>query len=549
RIPTLCFYKDLCAAGACRICLVELEGADRLVAACNTTAENGMVIRSNSPRVQNTRRVNLELILADHNSNCPYCSRNMNCSLQRIARMMNIQDTPYENNIQSGDWPADHPLIKDISKCIYCMRCVAVCHDIQSLSVWDLVGTASNLKVDIRNGKSIHEVKNCALCGQCITHCPVGALAVRDDTDKVVSALNDPDKIVMFQIAPAIRTAWGEPFGLSKELMTVGRMVAAVRALGADYVFDTSFSADLTVMEEGSEFLERLKNRDQFKWPMFTSCCPGWVRFIKSQYPDMIDHLSTTKSPQQMLGVAAKTWFAQYKNIDPNKIFMVSIMPCIAKKHESALPNINGSQAGLDVDAVITNRELARLISEYNVNLKKLEEEDFDDLLGERTGAGELFGSTGGVMEAALRSVHYFMTGKNPDPDAYKVVRGVFGWRDRREATLEIGGVTIRAAIVSGLANARELIEEVRNGTSSFDFVEIMTCPGGCAGGGGQPITDGVEMALERLQKLYLLDKKATLRFSHENTAVQKAYAEYFEKPLSHVSHKLLHTNHKEWDL
>ena len=548
HIPTLCYYKELCAAGACRLCLVEIDGIDRLAAACNTTAESGMNIRTNSLRVQDARKTNLELILADHNSNCTSCSRNMNCSLQNIAMNMNIQDTPYEKKNLPNQWPADYPLIKDASRCIYCMRCVAVCNNIQSLGVWDLVGTASNLKVDVSKGESIINIKHCALCGQCVTHCPVGALKARDDSAKVVAALNDPDKIVMFQIAPAIRAAWGEDFALSKEQATTGRMVAAVRALGADYVFDTSFSADLTIMEESSEFLHRLKNRDQYKWPIFTSCCPGWVRFVKSQYPDMIDKLSTAKSPQQMLGAAAKTWFAHRNSIDPRKIFLVSIMPCIAKKHEIELPNMSSAlEDGKDVDAVITNRELAKLLRLHNVNVHNLEDEAFDDLLGEKSGAGEIFGSTGGVMEAALRTTHYMLTGTNPEPDRFKAVRGISCWRGRREAAFEINGITIRAAIASGLANAREIVEAVRKGEASYDFVEIMACPGGCVGGGGQPLTDGVELAPERLPILYDLDAKSAIRFSHENAAVKKAYSEFFERPLSRRSHELLHTDHTVW--
>ena len=553
-IPTLCYYKDLCAIGACRLCLVELEGTDRLTTACNTIAEEGMVIRTNTPRVRQARRVNLELILADHNNNCPHCSRNMNCSLQQIAKTLNIKDTPYPANIRCKEWPEEHPLLKDDSKCVYCMRCLAVCNDIQSLGVWDLFGTASNLKIDLKNAKSITDVHNCVLCGQCITHCPVGALSARDDTDKVIAALNDPEQVVIFQIAPAIRTAWGEPFGLSEAEATVGKMVAAVKATGADYVFDTSFSADMTIMEEGTELLERLKNRDQYQWPMFTSCCPAWVRFVKSQYPDLVGNLSTAKSPQQMFGATAKTWFAQSKKIDPQKIFLVSVMPCVAKKQESALPNINGADAGLDVDAVLTNRELANLIGVFNVNVHQLEDQDFDDILGRRTGAGEIFGSTGGVTEAALRTLHFVLTGQNPDPDAYMSLRAVPGKPDLREATVEIGDLKIKAAIVSGLANTRQLLEEVRSGAVDYDFVEVMSCPGGCVGGGGQPIVCGANLEPEqqtqtRRKNLYEQDQQNATRFSHENPAVQQAYQEYFEKPLSHVSHKLLHTNHQGWDI
>jgi len=544
-IPTLCYLKDFCEAGACRMCAVEIEGDGKLSTACNTKAENGMVIHTNSCRAREARRVNLELILSAHDNNCPSCVRSGNCSLQTLAENLNIPEIPYDRKYTPREWPQDYPLIRNDSKCIKCMRCISVCNTVQSLGVWDTRDSAARLTVDVAGGGAI-EKSACALCGQCVTHCPVGALIARDDTEKVLDALSDPNKVVIVQIAPAVRTAWGEDVGLGREEATVGRMAAAVRALGADYVFDTNFSADLTIMEEGSELLQRLSNKESYSWPMFTSCCPGWVRFLKSQYPELLSNLSTAKSPQQMFGAVAKTWFASRAGIDPEKIFCVSIMPCMAKKHECTLPGMDSAKTGQDVDAVITSRELGRMLRACHINAPKLAEEDFDDILGEGTGAAVIFGATGGVMEAALRSAYYLVTGKNPNPDGFSAVRGMSGYR---EVTAELDGIPVRAAVASGLANAREIIEKVKSGEAAYDFVEIMACPGGCVGGGGQPITDGKELATERAPVLYGLDQSAAIRFSHENPSVAKAYEEFFEKPLSHKSHELLHTTQDFLDI
>ena len=544
-IPTLCYLKDICDAGACRVCVVEIEGESRLSAACNMIAKDGMVIYTNSRRAREARLVNVKLALSDHNNDCTSCVRSLNCSLQHLVNVLNIQDIPYSKKTRSDRWPQDYPLIRDASKCLDCMRCMMVCEKIQSLGVWDFRGPAAHRTLGVSGNKKIQE-SDCALCGQCVTNCPVGALQARDDTEKVVEALLDPKKTVVVQVAPAIRAAWGEDFGLSREEATVGRLVAAIRALGADYVFDTNFSADLTIMEEGSELLHRLSERDKHQWPMFTSCCPGWVRFLKSQYPELLPQLSTAKSPQQMFGAAVKSWFAERSGIEPDNIFLVSIMPCMAKKHECTLPNMNNAGHGQDVDVVLTNRELARMLKAFNVNIEGLREETFNELLGEGTGAAVIFGATGGVMEAALRSVHYLATGKNPQPDAFSIVRGSFGWR---EATIELNGTPVRAAIASGLSNAREIIEKIRKGEADYDFVEIMACPGGCVGGGGQPITDGKQLAPERAPVLYNLDKESKIRFSHENPSVLKAYEEFFGKPLSHKSHELLHTDHNAWSM
>ena len=542
-IPSLCYLKDLNEIGACRVCLVEIEGVNRLVTACNNTVEEGMVIHTNSPKVREARRVNVELILSQHDARCATCVRSGNCSLQAIANDLGIIDIPYEIELSHAKWTEGFPLVRNYEKCIKCMRCIQVCDKVQDLHVWDLSKTGSRTNVDVSNNRRIEEA-DCALCGQCITHCPVAALRERDDTDLVFEALAKKDVITVVQIAPAVRAAWGEELGLDREFATVNRLVAALRKMGFDYIFDTNFSADLTIMEEGSEFLERLKNRKKHNWPMFTSCCPGWVRFVKSQYPDMVEQLSTAKSPQQMFGAIAKTYYAQMLNVDPSRIFVVSIMPCTSKKYEAALPVMNDAGTGRDVDVVLTTREIARMIRADNINVKALEEEEFDMPLGVSTGAAVIFGVTGGVMEAALRSAYYLVNGENPDPDAFKDVRGEEGWR---EATFDLAGSKLKVAIASGLGNTRRLIEAIRSGKAQYDFVEIMACPGGCAGGGGQPIEDGKELAGERGKVLYGLDKISELRFSHENPSITKCYEDFLGKPLSHRSHRLLHTNQRDW--
>ena len=545
EIPTLCYLEDICDVGACRICVVEIEGDDRLSAACNTVVEDGIVVHTNTRRVRDAKRVNVELALSAHNSDCTSCIRNQNCSLQQLVRDLNILDVPYVKKVRSDKWPQDYPLVRDSSKCIDCMRCMMVCEKIQSLGVWDTRGSAVHLTLGVKGNKAIDE-SECALCGQCVTHCPTGALRARDDTEKVFDALFDPDKIVIVQIAPAVRASWGEEFGLDNDDASVGRLVAAVRSLGVDYVFDTNFTADLTIMEEGAELLHRLSEKEKNTWPMFTSCCPGWIRFLKLQYPELTPNLSGVKSPQQMFGTVVKTWFAERSGIDPDNIFSVSVMPCVAKKHECSLSVINDAGHGRDVDAVLTCRELTRMLKASHVNIMGLAEEDFDDLLGEGTGAAVIFGATGGVMEAALRSVHYLATGQNPEPDAYSVVRNTYGWS---EANVEIAGIPIRAAVASGLSHVRELIEKIVNGDAEYDFIEVMACPGGCVKGGGQPIPDRNEQVPERAPVLYELDKASKIRFSHENPSVMVAYEEYFEKPLSHKSIDLLHTDHELWDM
>lgn len=546
KIPTLCYLKDLNEIGACRICCVEIEGKETLVASCNTIAEEGMVVYTSSLKAHYARRMNLQIILSQHDFRCAACQRNGSCSLQRICAEMNINDVPFKQDFEKHEWDMSFPLIRDSGKCIKCMRCVQICDKVQSLNIWDIVNTGKRTSVGVSNMKKIAE-SDCSVCGQCITHCPTGALRERDDVRKVLDAVHDPEKIVVVQIAPAVRAAWGEGLGLAEELATEKRMAAAARALGVDYVFDTNFSADLTIMEEANELIERMTKHDDYTWPMFTSCCPGWVRFIKSQYPDMVKQLSTAKSPQQMFGAVAKTYFArEVLDVDPNKIFCVSIMPCTAKKAECAMPNMNDAGTEHDVDVALTTREFDRLLRSELISPATLPEEEFDSPLGIASGAGVIFGATGGVMEAALRTAYYVLNKENPKPDAFQVVRGLDGIK---EASLEIGGIPIRAAVVHGLGNTRKLIEKIRSGEAEYDFVEVMACPGGCAGGGGQPITEGREMAGERGAKLYELDKNNPLRFSHENPSVIALYDRYLGSPLSHKAHELLHTEHSWSDM
>ena len=544
-IPTLCYLKEINEIGACRVCIVEIEGITRLVTACNNCVSEGMVIKTNSPKVRETRRTNVELILSQHDCCCPACSRSGNCNLQKIANDLGILENPYEKKLSYQKWEKDFPLVRIQEKCIKCMRCVQICDKVQGLNIWDIANTGSRTTVDVSRNRKITEA-DCSLCGQCITHCPVGDLRERDDTDKVFAALSDPEKITVVEIAPAVRAAWGESFGLDREFATVNRLVAAMRRMGFDYIFDTNFSADLTSMEEGSEFLKRLQNKDKEKFPMFTSCCPGWVRFLKSQYPEMVPQLSTAKSPQQMFGAIAKSYYADYLGVEPERIFCISVMPCLAKKHECALPTMRDAGLGQDVDVVLTTREIDRMIRAEHIKPQELEEEEFDMPLGVGSGAGVIFGASGGVMEAALRSAYYLVTKENPDPNSFKNVRGMDGWK---EAIFDLAGTTIRVAVASGLGNTRKLIKALKNGKAEYDFVEVMACPGGCSGGGGQPIRDGMEQAADRADVLYGLDERNHIRFSHENPAVKKCYECYLQRPLSHRSHELLHTDHNAWDM
>ena len=547
-IPHLCFLKDINEIAACRMCVVEIEGTDRLVPACNTEVLEGMVIQTNSPRVRQARKTNLRLILSQHNSTCTTCIRSGYCELQKLSHDLNIHYQPYDVQPERSRVDLSVPIVREAGKCIKCMRCIQVCDKIQGMHIWDVAGTGSRTTVDVSYNRYLKNTA-CTFCGQCVTHCPTGALTVRDDTNRVLRALADPEITTVVQVAPAVRVAWGEVLGAvnKNKQVPVGKLVAALKRLGFDYVFDTNFSADLTIMEEGSEFIERFTHRGKYRWPMFTSCCPGWVRFLKTQYPDYAENLSTAKSPQQMFGAVAKSYFAEKMGIDPHKMCVVSIMPCSAKKAESELPTMRDACGDRDVDVVLTTRELVRLFRSDCIVPADLEEEPFDSPLGSGTGAAVIFGATGGVMDAALRSAYYLVTGKNPDPDAFEQVRGSKPWK---EATFDIPGAgNVRVAVVSGLANTRRLMEAVDSGEADYDFVEVMACPGGCAGGGGQPIHNGEERAEARGNWLWKLDAKNPIRFSHENPDIQVLYREYLGKPLSDKAHHLLHTDLTEWNM
>ncbi len=540
-IPTLCYLRDINEIGACRVCLVEVEGVDHLVAACNNKVADGMVVHTDTPRVRRARVANLQLILSRHDRRCPTCFRNGTCQLQALADRMNVHEVPYTTFFETKPIDQRFPLIREPEKCINCLRCVASCQKVQALGVWDLVDSGSRAHVD-----AVAE-DECVYCGQCIVSCPTGTLHERDDTARVFNAINDPEKIVIAQVAPAVRASWAEMLDLGGKPPTTGRMVAAIRRLGFDYVFDTDFCADVTIMEEASELIERLN--DGVEGPLFTSCCPGWVRYVKAHHPSLAGKLSTAKSPQQIFGALAKTYYAQLLGVDPSKIFVVSYMPCIAKKMEAAYPGMDSTGTGPDVDAVLTVRELTRQLRSRFVNVGLLEEEDFDQPLGMATGAGHIFGVTGGVMEAALRTAYAFVTGENPDVDAFHDVRSEGPERGWREKAFELPGRTLKIAVASGLANADALCRAIERGEAHYDFVEIMACPGGCVGGGGQPIIEGFDLSADRGCTLRIIDKQSTLRFSHENPAVQACYEDFLGKPLSERAEKLLHTDHALWSM
>ena len=547
-VPSLCYWKGLNEIGACRVCVVEVEGIDKLVTACNNPVQEGMVVHTNSPRVRSARRTNLRLILSQHDCQCAFCVRSGNCELQKMAMEANLLYIPYPIDIRKSQWDRSAPLIRQESKCIKCMRCIQVCDKIQSLNIWDVAGTGSRVSVNVSHNRTIREA-DCAFCGQCVTHCPTAALRERDDTEPVLDALADPEITTVVQVAPAVRVAWAEQFGLTPGPETTGRMVTALKRLGFDYVFDTNFGADLTIMEEGSEFVERFTHREDYAWPMFTSCCPGWVRFVKSNYPEFTDNLSTAKSPQQMFGAVAKSYFAEKIGVDPHKMKVISIMPCLAKKEEAALEPPRDACGDAEGDIVLTTREFVRMVRSDHIQVENLPESAFDSPLGTSTGAAVVFGATGGVMDAALRSAYYLITGRNPNADTFRAVRGMDNgtWK---EAAFNIPGAgVVRVAVVSSLGRTRKLLEALRRGDVHYDFVEVMACPGGCAGGGGQPIVDGVEMAEYRGGALWELDKGERVRFSHENEDVRTLYRDYLEQPCGQRSHHLLHTDHHAWQM
>ena len=544
EIPTLCYLKDVSQTGSCRMCLVEIKGGRALQAACVYPVAEGLEVYTNTPAVRNARRVTLELILSNHDRKCLTCERNRNCELQTLADELGITDIHYDGVRNEYEIDSLSPsIIRDNNKCILCRRCVNMCKNIQTVGAIDAIERGFKTSIACAFEKSLGEV-SCVNCGQCIAVCPVGALREKDATDDVWAALSNPDKHVVVQTAPAVRAALGEEFGMEMGTPVTGKMAAALRRLGFDKVFDTDFAADLTIMEEGTELLHRIQNGGTL--PMITSCSPGWIKFCEHNFPDMLDNLSSCKSPHEMYGAVIKSYYAEKMGIDPKSIFVVSVMPCTAKKYEAAREelSVNGMQ---DVDSVITTRELAKMIKQAGIRFAQLPDEKFDDPFGEEaTGAGVIFGATGGVMEAAIRTVADILDNTSHTEIEYEAVRGLDGIKI---ACVQAGGKTIRAAVAHGLGNARELINKVKNGEVELDFIEIMACPGGCVNGGGQPIVSSKDrmdkdIRAERAKAIYSEDKSLPIRKSHENPYIKKIYEEYLGEPCGHRSHELLHTHY-----
>ena len=543
-IPTLCFLKDINEVGDCRMCIVEVEGRRGFATSCIEKVKEGMVVHTHTPNVLEARRVILDLIISNHHKDCLTCTRSGNCELQVLATKFNVLNVEYPGEMSKHRIDDKSPaIVRDFNKCILCRRCVATCKNVQGIGAIDCINRGFESCISTVGDHSLNDV-NCTFCGQCIQSCPTGALHEKESLNEVWVKLKDPDTYVVVQTAPSIRVALGEEFGMDIGTNVEGKMITALKRLGFDKVFDTNTGADFTIMEEANEFVERFKAEDNL--PMMTSCCPGWVRYIEENYPELLPHLSSCKSPHQMFGALIKSYYAKKENIDPSKIYVVSVMPCIAKKFERERPEMKNN--GLyDVDNVITTRELAKMIKQANINFEKLEDSKFDDPMGEATGAGAIFGTTGGVMEAALRTAQDLLTGKDLDRINFEAVRGGKGIK---KATVNIAGKEIKVVAASGLKNARKILEEIKQGKADYQFIEIMACPGGCIMGGGQPIKSSkirseVDVRKLRAESLYTIDEKSTIRKSHENPVLKKIYKDYLEKPGSYRAHKLLHTHYQ----
>lgn len=544
HIPTLCYLKGINEIGACRVCLVEVKGARGLVPACVTRVSEGMEVLTNTKVVRDTRKSMVELILSDHNKKCLTCPRNTKCELQDLCAEVGIDSIPYRNQPRIEPVDEKSPsIVRDNSKCVMCRRCVSTCQNVQKTNAIGVENRGIDSRVKCAFGHSLAD-SNCINCGQCIIACPVGALYEKDGTKAVWRAIEDPKTHVVIQAAPAVRAALGEEFGLPIGTRVTGKMIAAMRALGVDKVFDTNFGADLTILEEGTEFIERVQNGGVL--PMITSCSPGWIKYCEHHFPDLIPNLSSCKSPHEMFGAIIKTYYSKKSGIAPENLFVVSVMPCTAKKYERQRPEMENKDGIRDVDAVITTRELANMIKTAGIDFLSLENEGYDDMLGDHTGAAVIFGATGGVMEAALRTVVEVLTGKEAETIEYEAVRGI---KNVKEATLMVGDMPVKVAVAHGTGGAKELLERVRRGEADYHFIEVMGCPGGCVTGGGQPKLTTEQLrecnpSILRAKALYEEDEAMTLRKSHENPSLQKLYKDFLEKPGSHIAHELLHTTY-----
>ncbi len=542
-IPTLCFLKDINEVGDCRMCIVEVEGRRGFATSCIQTVEEGMVVHTHTQNVLEARHVILDLIISNHAKDCLTCTRSGNCELQTLATKFNVLNIEFEGERTEHKIDDLSPsIVRDFNKCILCRRCVAACKNVQKIGAIDCINRGFESCISTVGDHSLNDV-NCTFCGQCIEACPTGALHEKETINDVWVKLKDPDTTVIVQTAPAVRVALGEEFGMPIGTNVVGKMVTALKRLGFDKVFDTNTGADLTIMEEANEFIERFTKNDNL--PMITSCSPGWVKYIEMNYPELLPHLSSCKSPHEMFGAILKTYYANREGLDPEKIYVVSVMPCIAKKFERQRPEMKEDNL-YDVDNVITTRELARMIKQANIEFEKLEDSNFDSPIGEASGAGAIFGTTGGVMEAALRTAQDTLTGKDLPKIDFEQVRGGEGIK---RATINIAGKDINVVAASGLANARTILEEIKSGKANYQFVEIMACPGGCIMGGGQPIKSSkvraeVDVRKLRADALYTIDERSIVRKSHENPFMKKLYKDFLEKPGSEIAERLLHTTY-----
>lgn len=544
-IPTLCFLKDINEIGDCRMCIVQVDGRRGFATSCIQKVEEGMVVKTHSKEVIEARKVILDLILSNHQRDCLTCTRNGNCELQNLAVKFNVTGIEYEGETNKHQIDDLSPsIVRDFNKCILCRRCVSVCKKVQEIGAIDCINRGFNSCISTVGDNSLNDV-NCTFCGQCIEACPVGALREKDSIEEAWEKLKDPDTYVIVQTAPAVRVALGEEFGMPIGTNVTGKMVAALKRLGFDKVFDTNTGADFTIMEEGTEFIQRLN--ENYNLPMITSCSPGWVRYVEANYPENIKYLSSCKSPHEMFGALIKTYYAEKNNIDPEKIYVVSVMPCIAKKYERQRTELKNNGM-YDVDCVLTTRELARMIKQANIEFSELENEEFDNPMGEATGAAAIFGVTGGVMEAALRTASEILSGEELEDIDFKQVRGEEGIR---RAILKIGERDIKVVVANGLGNAKIIMEEIKSGKADYQFVEIMTCPGGCIMGGGQPIKNSkiratVDVRKKRADAMYTIDEKSRIRKSHENPVLKQIYSEYIGVPGGHKAHELFHTTYSK---